>query len=106
MPTGRRRLASSLRAAEPSSPNEAKALSNNPADNTRTADRIGGGYPSQHCPSGRHIRELLCTRFFEDEFGSVEVRLGRAQAGSRPFRTAGNSSIAGRRHHLSLSNRK
>ena len=34
MPTGRRRLASSLRAAEPSSPNEAKALSNNPADNT------------------------------------------------------------------------
>ena len=33
MPTGRRRLASSLRAAEPSSPNEAKALSNNPADN-------------------------------------------------------------------------
>ena len=34
MPTGRRRLASSLRAAEPSSPNEAKALSNNPADNS------------------------------------------------------------------------
>ena len=34
MPTGRRRLASSLRAAEPSSPNEAKELSNNPADNT------------------------------------------------------------------------
>ena len=34
MPTGRRRLASSLRTAEPSSPNEAKALSNNPADNT------------------------------------------------------------------------
>ena len=33
MPTGRRRLASSLRAAEPSSPKEAKALSNNPADN-------------------------------------------------------------------------
>jgi len=30
MPTGRRRLASSLRAAEPSSPNEAKALSNIP----------------------------------------------------------------------------
>jgi hypothetical protein len=36
MPTGRRRLASSLRAAEPSSPNEAKALSNNPADNIHT----------------------------------------------------------------------
>lgn len=34
MPTGRRRLASPLRTAEPSSPNEAKALSNNPADNT------------------------------------------------------------------------
>ncbi len=34
MPTGRRRLASSLSTAEPSSPNEAKALSNNPADNT------------------------------------------------------------------------
>jgi hypothetical protein len=34
MPTGRRRLASSLRTAEPSSPNEAKALSNNPADNS------------------------------------------------------------------------
>jgi hypothetical protein len=37
MPTGRRRLASSLRAAEPSSPNEAKALSNNPADNNLVA---------------------------------------------------------------------
>jgi hypothetical protein len=47
MPTGRRRLASSLRAAEPSSPNEAKALSNNPADNnmldgveTKTFDQL------------------------------------------------------------------
>jgi len=40
MPTGRRRLASSLRAAEPSSPNEAKALSNNPADNRVTILRF------------------------------------------------------------------
>ncbi|MFZ2059015.1 MAG: hypothetical protein WAV54_16540, partial [Acidimicrobiales bacterium] len=40
MPTGRRRLASSLRAAEPSSPNEAKALSNNPADNKATVDDV------------------------------------------------------------------
>ena len=39
MPTGRRRLASSLRAAEPSSPNEAKALSNNPADNISMASK-------------------------------------------------------------------
>jgi hypothetical protein len=42
MPTGRRRLASSLRAAEPSSPNEAKALSNNPADNTYSAELLRG----------------------------------------------------------------
>jgi len=40
MPTGRRRLASPLRAAEPSSPNEAKALSNNPADNIRSGGRV------------------------------------------------------------------
>ena len=43
MPTGRRRLASSLRAAEPSSPNEAKPLSSNAADNNRyrTHDAVG-----------------------------------------------------------------
>jgi len=44
MPTGRRRLASSLRAAEPSSPNEAKALSNNPADNSAHFETQQGVY--------------------------------------------------------------
>ena len=46
MPTGRRRLASSLRAAEPSSPNEAKALSNNPADNRWSSDSATNVYRS------------------------------------------------------------
>ena len=56
MPTGRRRLTSSLRAAEPSSPNEAKALSNNPADNTcrsSVESRMQG-----RCSKRRSVRDL------------------------------------------------
>jgi len=72
MPTGRRRLASSLRAAEPSSPNEAKALSNNPADNTRIFSSRVGGKRLRRAPIYLGLRESRAKLRWEAL--SVDVR--------------------------------
>jgi len=88
MPTGRRRLASSLSTAEPSSPNEAKALSNNPADNTGHCPTHPPTHPAGQ-PQARVDQRLLSasrprrtTRVETSRSPALATRFGSSNATS------------------------